>query len=109
MSPLIPAFVVVLFLSAITGLALQWRFLSLLRTRHAQTWESLGRPSLFWNNSVANVCAVFQFLWRKDYLALGDPQFAKLAQVLRVYNVAYIILFLCVVIALFILPGTFRR
>jgi hypothetical protein len=106
MSPILPVLFVGLFLSAVVGLILQYRFLVRLRTQHAEAWESLGRPTLFLNNSIVNGFAVLRFLWRKDYQALNDPQFATLARILRVYLVAYVFLFLCTGIAMFVFGGS---
>ncbi len=93
-----------LFISCLTGFVLQLVFLSRLRTRHPQTWEELGRPGLFHSNP-GNVLAVLRFLWRRDYLALGDESFAKFVDFLRGYMVAYFIFLTLYIVVIFINPG----
>jgi len=95
---LIPILFVALFVSAICGLALQWTFLSRLRGQHLPTWEALGRPTLFLNNSIMNSTAVLRFLWRRGYRTLGDEQLARLGNFLRCYLAAYLLFFMVVIV-----------
>jgi len=88
----------ILMAAAIIGFALTSAFLKVLRERHPAVWESLGEPSLFLNNSIANSLAVLRFLWRKDYEALNDPDFAERARVLRLYNILYCAFFGAIVV-----------
>src|SRR4030095_5262182 len=97
MHALLPILFVMLFVSCAVGFVLQYVFLSRLRTRHAQTWEALGRPTLFLNNSVSNSLAVLRFLWRREYRGLADEQFIRFAAFLRGYLAAYFVLFAFVV------------
>jgi hypothetical protein len=101
MNTLLPILFVLLFVSCAVGIVLHHVFLSRLRSRHSQTWEVLGRPTLFLNNSIINSLAVLRFLWRRDYRTLGDDEFTRLAGFLRGYMVAYLVLFV-VTVAVFI-------
>ena len=92
---------VLLLASCVAGLVLHHILLSHLRSRHSQAWEALGRPTLFLNNSITNSLAVLRFLWRRDYLALDDDGFARLAGFLRGYMITYLVLFV-LTMALFI-------
>ena len=92
---------VLLMVGCVLGLILQFSFLGRLRTRHPQAWEALGCPSLFLNNSIGNSVAVLRFIWTRDYRALGDEQFVRFADFLRMYYAAYAILF-ALVVAVFI-------
>ena len=96
MNALLPILFILLVMSCATGFILHYIFLSRLRSRHLQTWEALGRPTLFLNNSITNCLAVLRFLWRRDYRALGDEEFARFASFLRGYMIAYLVL--CVLI-----------
>jgi len=78
---------------AFIGFAIHWRFLQQLRDRHPATWQSLGQPSLLWNNSMGTRLEIWRFLLRKDYQDLADPQFSRLANLLRVYKIAFAIVF----------------
>ena len=97
MHALLPILFVLLFVSCAAGIILHHTFLSRLRSRHSQTWEALGRPTLFLNNSITSGLAVLRFLWRRDYRALGDEEFARLAGFLRGYMAAYFVLFVLTV------------
>jgi hypothetical protein len=95
----------VLFVSAIAGLVLQYIFLLKLRTRHTPTWIALGRPTLFFNNSIANSFAVIGFLWRREYRTIPDQQFLKLSGVLRMFLITYLVLFVFVTLLFFLIQG----
>ena len=87
-----------LLVAAIVGLAVSQAFLREMRSRHPTVWDELGEPSLWMNNSIQNSLAVLRFLWRKDYEALGDPEFARRAEFLRTYQIAYFIFFGAIII-----------
>lgn len=101
MDALVAILFVMVWVSCAIGLVLQHVFLSQLRTRHAQTWEALGRPSLFLNNSVSNSLAVLRFLWRREYRCLPDARFVRFANFLRGFLAAYLVLF-AVAVAVFV-------
>ncbi len=84
-----PILFIILAAAVVVGMVLQQRLLSRLRIQHVQTWEALGRPSLFMNNSMANNLSVLKFLWRRDYLTLGDDGLIRLADFLRIYQLVY--------------------
>jgi len=79
------------------GFALQAMFLSRLRARHSATWEALGCPKLF-GNSMGNSLVLLRFIWRREYRQLSDSKFVRLANFLRVYLAAYVVLFALVVV-----------
>jgi branched-subunit amino acid ABC-type transport system permease component len=92
------AILLVMFIASFAvGLVIQYIFLSRLRSRHAKTWETLGCPTLFLNNSIRNSLAILRFLWSREYRALSDPPFVRLAGFLRSYLAAYFVLFLSVI------------
>jgi Trk-type K+ transport system membrane component len=95
----------VLLIAAGVGFPLHADFLRELRSRHPAVWESLGRPTLFMNNSIANGLAVMRFLWRKEYEALNDRDFAQKARVLRTLSIAYLFLFAVIVVIQFYVSG----
>jgi hypothetical protein len=83
---------VVLSALVVIGCAMHSHFLREMRSRHPRVWESLGRPTLVMNNSISNGLAFLRFLWRRDYDALDDPEFARLGRQLRTFTFAYLIL-----------------
>ena len=80
-------------LAALTVLARTRAFLQDMRSRHPNTWEDLGEPSLGLTNNARSGLALLRFLWRRDYEALADPDFIKSAEMLRIYQISYFILF----------------
>lgn len=109
MNALLPVLMITLALSAIFGLAMQHRFLSILRTRHPSVWEGLGKPTLFVNNSISNSFSVIGYLFRQKYLSLDDPRSIRLASFLRNYLIAYFCLFLVTMITFFMTQGPRRE
>jgi hypothetical protein len=99
MHNLFPVTFILMLVCCPVGLVLHAVFLSQLRSRHMQTWEVLGRPTLLLNNSIANCFAVQRFLWRREYRDLGDVPFARFASFLLYYQIAYIILFAVFLVA----------
>jgi len=97
MNALLPVLFLLVFVSCAIGLGLHCILLSRLRSRHPLTWEALGRPTLFFNNSIANGLAVQRFLWRREYATLGDSQFSRFAAFLKGYMLAYLLLFILTV------------
>jgi hypothetical protein len=66
-------------------------FLRSLRLKFPQQWEQLGKPTLVFNNSLSNNWAVYRFLWRRDYIALGDEAFTRRCVAVRAFSIAALI------------------
>jgi hypothetical protein len=95
------AYFFVLLIAAFIGFGIHREFRQQLRNRHPETWARLGKPS-FWNNSMQNSFAVLRFLWKKEYEAVGDPEFTRVAHALRTFNIIYLLLFGAILIASFV-------
>lgn len=71
---------VFLALSAAGG----WQSISLvtvLRLRHPVIWSLLGRPDArSKSDDVGNAAGLAKFLWRRDYVKLGDPEFSSMCE-----------------------------
>lgn len=78
-----------------------WLF-SRLRDRHAPTYEAMGSPSLFRNNSARCNWLFLRFLCSSDWRDLGDPAASKVIHSLRILLVVYPILFLACAAILFL-------
>jgi hypothetical protein len=105
MSYLFAVLVVLLFASCIAGFVLMYVFLYRLRTQFTQAWKALGEPTLILNNSVKNSFATMRFLWRREYVALGNSRFSRFAGFLRTYMVCYLVLFIAVFVLTFVVKG----
>jgi hypothetical protein len=93
------ALLALLMVMAVTWLViLSWLF-GRLRTRHPSTYESIGSPSIFWNNSVRNNWLLWKFLWSSHSRKVDDSAIARIIYVMRIFFVCYIIVFIGLAIA----------
>ena len=66
---------------SVVGAAHSISLVKLLRLRHPVMWSILGRPDGTSNaDSVSNATALIPFLWRREYLELGDPQLSVVCE-----------------------------
>ena len=77
------------------GLVLQHALFSRLRSEHPKALEILAESS-------AGIMAFQRYLWRRQYLGLGDGPFTRRADFLRRYWTACFLFFLLVVVALIV-------
>jgi hypothetical protein len=70
------------------------RLFNLLKTRHPVTYEKLGSPSLFYNNSIKNNHLFLKFLFKNEFKILSDPGVTSLSQFMKWFLVTYMIYFL---------------
>ena len=80
-------------LAAVWLVLVSWLFRH-LRKHHTATYEAMGFPSLFWNNSIRNNWRFLKFLFGSKWRALGDPTVAKACRLIRLFLIAYLSLFL---------------
>jgi hypothetical protein len=85
--------IVVLLVGIAVGLVLQSRLYSRLGTEHPKALETLDESS-------AGIMAFQRYLWKRQYLGLGDGSFTRRADPLRRYWEACFVYFMLVVIAL---------
>lgn len=85
---------VALFVSTAVWFALiAWKFRR-LRDDHPATFEELGSPSLFTNNTPLANWLVLKFLLRAGWIQLDDPLLAKICGAMRVHLAAHFTLLL---------------
>ena len=65
-----------------------------LRERHASTYEAMGSPTLFWNNSIRNNWLFMKFLFSSEWRGLRDPAVANVCRFMRIFIVVYFLFFL---------------
>jgi len=95
--------VVVLGFSLLVGFGVLLAILNVivshrLRTRHPETFEQLGQPSLLTNNGVSQQSRIWKFVWRSEFKALDDPKLSTTCRILKWVFVVYVILFLFLVL-----------
>jgi hypothetical protein len=69
------------------------RLFNQLRDKHPATYENLGSPSLFYNNSMKTNHLFLRFLCKSEFESLNDPPLVKLCRFARIYLASYMILF----------------
>lgn len=84
----------VLFALVLAWLILVWWYFRRLRRCHPATYEAIGSPSLFWNNSTRNNWLFLKFLFSAEPHSLGDRAIGRASRLMRVLFVAYPFLFL---------------
>jgi hypothetical protein len=72
-----------------------------LRTHHASTYEALGSPTLFWNNSPANNLRLLGFIFSAKTRELQDPAMFRICKFMRIFLVAYVVVFLALMLSMF--------
>ena len=65
------------------------RILVLLRSRHQETWEELGCPTLLPHRDLVRSAALTRFYWSRRALALGDPELCRWVVTLRVLQLLF--------------------
>src|SRR6266853_7049842 len=81
------------------------RLYRLLRTRHPDVYDSLGRPTLIFNNNIRNGWLVTQFLLGGHFEGIEDSETLRLCQFMRIFAVCYLTL----VIVIFVFGVFFTR
>lgn len=93
MHALLAILTVVLLMGIAVGLVLQCMLYSRLSTEHPKALEILAESS-------AGIMAFQRYLWKRQYLGLGDAPFTRRADSLRRYWKACFLLFLLLAVAL---------
>lgn len=93
MHALFTVLIVVLLVGIAVALVLQYRLYSRLATEHPKALKILDESS-------AGIMAFQRYLWKRQYLGLGDGSFTRRADSLRRYWEACFVYFMLVVVAL---------
>ncbi len=88
----------ILAVSCVTGWVLLARLYRILRTRHPETYEKLGRPVLF---SRKNGLAGMRFILGGHFRELDDPELLRFGRFLRIFFLAYFAWLLCLIVLAF--------
>jgi hypothetical protein len=68
----------------VTGFGASRRLYRILRDRHPAVYESLGQPTLFWNNSPRHGFAMMRFILGGHFSDTGDAELISLCRFIRV-------------------------
>ncbi len=94
----VTAWLILMTMAAIWFPTLFW-FFRRLRIQHPSVYESIGSPSLFWNNSMRNNWLFFKFLWSSRVKELNDLALTRSAVFMRIWLVIYTALFVACLVA----------
>jgi hypothetical protein len=87
-----PLMVLLIIMAAIWLPFVVWLF-RYLRKRHPSTYQAVGEPSLFWNNSMRTQWLFFKFTWSSKPRELGDLVLLNAIRFTRVFLISYLLLF----------------
>src|SRR5437764_4113787 len=100
-----PILFLVGLLCVIVSYAMTAQLYRLLRERHPAVYDSLGQPTLFWNNSPKNSLAVLGFVLGGRFKQTHDPEVIRLCRFIRAFSYSYWTFFLAVVVLGFVLSA----
>jgi hypothetical protein len=90
---ILPFFFGGMMIMVVVWFVLITRLFKQLRDKHPVTYENLGSPSLFYNNSVKNNLLFLRFLCKSEFDFLDDPPLVKMCRFARMYVGSFMILF----------------
>ena len=64
-----------------------------LERQHPEKYEEMGKPSLFWNNSMKTGFATLKFIGKREHKELNNPGLSKLSDFALVFFFVYMVLF----------------
>ena len=100
-----PVIFLVFFLCFIVSYAMMAQLHRALRERHPAIYDSLGQPTLFWDNSPKNSFAVLGFIFSGRFRETHDVEVIRICRFIRAFNYIYLAFFVGVVIAFFVLSA----
>jgi hypothetical protein len=100
-----PVIFLVFFISFVVSYAAMGQLHRILRERHPAVYDSLGQPTLFWNNSMKNSFAVLGFILSGRFRETHDLEVIRLCRFIRAFNYAYLAFFVAVVVTGFVLSA----
>ena len=77
-----------------------WTFRRLEKA-HPQKYLEMGKPSLFLRNNIENGWLFLKFLWRSEYMKLGDSRLAGICSFMKIFFVIYCVLFVSMIAIFF--------
>ena len=104
---ILPFFFGAMMIMVVVWFTLITRLFNQLRDKHPVTYENLGSPSLFYNNSIRNNFLFLRFLCKNEFESLDDPPLVKMCRFARIYLSSYMILFFIMMgLILTVIPNT---
>ncbi len=69
------------------------KMFNILRTRHPEKYEAMGKPTLIMNNSLSNNISFIKFLFKREWRELNDDGAASLGKGMLVFFALYTVVF----------------
>jgi hypothetical protein len=91
-----PLLFMVLMICVVVWFVLVARLHRLLRTRHPNVYDSLGRPTLILNNTIRNGWLFTRFLLGGHFQDINDRETLWLCQFMRVFAFCYLVFFVSI-------------
>ena len=94
MEELFPILFGILFCSVFIWFYMCHKMFSILRTRHPEKYQTMGKPSLIMNNSFTNNLSFMKFLFKREWQDLNDDGLASLGKgMLALFAIYTVLLF----------------
>ena len=75
-----------------------------LRMYHPETYESIGSPTLFWNNSPRNGWLLTKYTFRPIPTSAEDRALSRVLVVMKIFLVTYCVLFAILLVSTVLFP-----
>lgn len=98
----ISLFAILFAMAPVWWVLISWVFRR-LREKHTLTYEAIGSPTLFWNNSPRNNWLFLKFIFGARWQELDDTALIKVSRIVRVFSVVYMLGFLGFVVLFFVM------
>ena len=95
-----------MFPLAILNFYFMYKLLRSLRKQYPSTWEGLGSPTIFFNNSMKNTIATLRFIYKKEYKKLNDQSISTVCKRVFFIQIIGYFVFGFAVISFFIVIAT---
>ena len=81
--------------------AVRVRWVRMLESKYPEKWVTLNKPGFLFDRSVDATKACFWFLYRREYVDMGDREFSAASNFYRWSVLAYLVYF-AMVVAVFV-------
>ena len=92
MNEAIPYLFSLMFIGVLVWFGLCVKLFNALKERHPETYENMGSPGLFRNNTLSNNISFMRFLFKKEWRTLDDKGISKLSKFMFIYIFVFIVL-----------------
>lgn len=98
MGQIFPVLFGLMMVMGLTWLVLLKAIFSCLEKHHPEKYEEMGKPSLFWNNSMKTGYTTLKFISKREHKTLGNSFLSRLSDAALVICLLYLSVFIGIVL-----------